>query len=492
MAPLPQSVLVFTDKAGLDNWYREFKDANTRLTFSDLYTNSESLCKEIHGADLTPPTGEKGAFDAELSRKLHIRLADCAPIYECAWTSCNGMVRRGLEWFELNKDKPFMDWHKNYNSLRTRLPTASEVEHYQTAALLWRKETKFAINSLTVATDTPVLKQYRVGPSIVTDLIDLLTDMKRRRNEALGIAEGEERAPAEHVELFRDWVKAKDWTVPCPWGDWTKKNKANQQLYVTAAAGCLNKRYFTKEILKRNLDKMVASMDAAKENPDYSQESLQRLRDVISSIYHSVEGFMAAQRATTGSGFVQQGSAIDTAFSSYYWAWSAGVRLETFPSLSGMLFALGKSPVGRTKIEKRLRDCPYLWAQKLIEGWSRVEGAGAIHIHPGVLTPGRMASEMVCSFGAFPVSNPARIADGASSPRFLLNMRSDGNNPAGQSISAIFREFKQAYPNWQAEAIVPVEHMLHQSFLSKMGPFVNVSQVPGQALNVNIVSIDDN
>lgn len=490
MAPLPRSVLTFTNKDGLDKWYADFKAANTRLTFLTTCTNSESLCKEIHKADLSPSSNDRGEKDADLAKKLHLRLADCAPIYECAWTSCNGVVGRSLKWFNDNKDQPFMDWHKKYSTLKTKLPSAEEVENYQTAALKWRADIRFQINDLTTASEEPVVKIYRVGHSIVTDIKDLLEDMKRRRNAALGLQEGVERVPSEHVDHFRDWIKAGDWSVPCPWGDWEKKNKSGYLLSTTAAAGIINKRYMKREELDASLKAMVASIREAKNNADYDPATLDRLDGILSSIYTAATTFLTGQKSQAAGGFVQQGSALDTAFSSHYWAWASGVKLETFPSLSAMLYALGKNPVGRKKVEKRLKDCPFAWAQRLCDMFSTIQ-EDPIHMHPAVLTPGRMSSEMVCSFGAFPVSDPAKISDGASSPRFILNLRSDGDNAAGKAISYIFREYKVAYPDWKAEAIVPVEHMLHQTFLSKLGPFVNVSQVPGQALNVNIVPSEE-
>ncbi|URZ29347.1 nucleocapsid protein [Pangolin orthonairovirus] len=490
MAPLPKSVLTFTNKEGLDRWYADFKAANPRLTFSTTCTNSESLCRQVERADLSPPGSDKGEKDSDIAKKLHARFSSCAPFYECAWVSCNGMVERSLKWFEANKDQAFMDWHRKYGVLRTKVPTADEVDNYQIAALKWRAETQFQVNSLTMATDEPVVKVYRVGHSIVTDLKDLLEDMKKRRNAALGLQEGVERAPSEHVDHFSSWIKAGDWTVPCPWGDWDKKNKNGYPLSTTAAAGIINKRLMKKEELEKSLKAMVDSIREAKNNNDYDANALKRLDDTLSSIYTAATTFLTGQKTQSAGGFVQQGSALDTAFSSHYWAWSSGVKLETFPSLSAMLYALGKSPMGKRKVEKRLKDCPFAWAQKLCDMFSTIKD-DAIHMHPAVLTPSRMSTDMVCSFGAFPVSDPSKISDGASSPRFILNLRSDGDNAAGKAISFTFREYKIAYPDWKAELIVPVEHMLHQTFLSKSGPFVNVSQVPGQALNVNIVPIEE-
>lgn len=489
MAPLPQSVLIFTNRQGLDDWYKSFKDANTGLNFLTTCTTSESLCKEVLRADTHPGGVTDPEKDANLAGKLHTRLADLAPIYECAWTSSNLIVGRSLQWFEANQDKPFMQWNKVYDALRARLPTVAEVEQYQDAALRWRADIGYHINDLTMATKESVVKTYRVSPNIIMDIRDLLEDMKRRKNEMLGIKPGEERAPSAHVDQFASWVKLGDWSVPCPWGDWSKKNKAEQLLSTTAAAGVVGKKLMKDAELKTSLAAMVASIRASANDEQYDPDALKKLGDNLEGIYPTMQAYLADMRTKESGGFVQQGSAIDTAFSSHYWAWKAGIKVETFPSLSAMLFALGKAPLGRKKVERKLQDCPFMWSQKLGNLFSTLKN-DAIHMHPGILTPGRMCSDMVCAFGAFPVSAPEKIRDGSSSPRFLLNLRSDGENPAGQAISYIFREYKVAYPDWKTKDIVPVEHMLHQSFLSKMGPFVNVSQVPGQALSVNILPLE--
>nr|QYW06762.1 MAG: nucleocapsid protein [Shanxi tick virus 2] len=488
--PLPVSMLTFTSKQGWDQWWRQFKEDNTRLTITNRFTVSESLCKEILPPDTNFPRATGPELDAAVSGRVHVRLADCAPIKECAWVASNLIADRSFKWFEQNKTSPLLEWHTKYDMLKGRLPSSEEVRQYQEAALAWREAIGFEVNNLTMAAREQVVKVYSVSPNIVTDIKDLLDDMKQRRNKALGIEDGKERQTSAHVDQLYQWITDGDWTVPCPWGDWGKKNKEGHLLAATAGAGIIGKRLMTKAQLNRSLATMVNSITTQVDNEAFSRDLLEALSANISGIPAAVDAFLAARDQQPGGAFVQQGSAIDTAFSSYYWAWASGVRLETFPSLSSMLFALGKAPQGKKKIEKKLKDCPFVWAQRLLEMFSTLKD-DPIHMHPGVLTAGRMASEMVCSFGAFPVSDPSRVSEGASSPRFILNFKSEGDNPGGMTISAIFREYKAAYPDWKQQAIVPVEHMFHQTLLSKQGPFVNVNQVKGNALNVEIRGVED-
>lgn len=489
MAPLPQSVLVQTDARGHKAWFEEFRK-NLGFDLHVTCTSSPSMCKEIHPAALAEAKPDTKARDAEIAQKMHVRLQDCAPVRECAWTSCNGIVQRSFKWFSDNKDTECMKWSQSYDRLKKELPTADEVYQYQQAALKWRRDIGYEINQYTKANQDSVVKIYRVGADIITDIRDLLEDMKLRRNKALNIAPDAKKEPAAHVEAFRDWLKGGDWTVPCPWGEWDKKNTKQQSLGVTACAGLINKKYYTREGLKSTLAGLAKDIREAAAGEHFKKDSCETLAKYFDSLWAMTEGFFSGTtQGGGGGGFVQQGSAIDTPFSSHYWAWRAGVRPELFPSLSAMLFSLGKSPQGKTKVEKKLKECPFAWAQTLVEMFAEIK-SDAIHMHPGVLTAGRMASDMVCSFGAFPVSDPYRIREGSSSPRFLLNLRSDKDNPAGRTISALFREFKAQYADWKDLDIVPVEHMLHQTFLSKLGPFVNVYQVEGLALAVDIKGIE--
>nr|UXX19166.1 nucleocapsid protein [Ji'an nairovirus] len=486
---LPVSQLTFTDKGGLNKWYKDFKESLGFDLYS-TYTYSESMCKEIHDAYVTAKCSENKQKDAEIAKVAHARLQNMAPIYECAWASCDGVVRRSYDWFEKNADKEYMKWAKEYEVLKKSAPTVEQVVQYQQAALAWRKAVKFEINDYTAASTDSVVKIYRVGADIVTDIQDLLKDMQRRRNLALKIEPGQKRVPAEHIEHFRDWLAAKDWTAPCPWGSWKKKNNNGVELATTACAGLINKRYRTRAQLEKELGRIAEEFTALGEREEFDKKFCLEMAAFFGGLWNSANAFMAgAAGQVKSSGFVQQGSAIDTVFSSHFWAWKSQVKPELFPSLSSMLFNLGKAPQGKTKVEKKLKECPFTWAQKMSELFAKVEG-DAIHMHPGVLTPSRICSDMVCSFGAFPVQDPKRIREGSSSPRFLLNLRSDGVNPAAKTVCALFREYKQQYENWEDQEIVPVEHMLHQSFLSKHGPFVNVYQVEGLALAVNIQGIN--
>ncbi len=476
------SELQFTNKDGLDNWYREF---SSDMGLTTRFTNSASLCKEVKDRLLFDVNVSPKEKDAVLAKMLHDRLKTCAPIYECAWVSCDGILERSLRWFNDNKDKSIMSWHKNYTHLKSHLPTQEEVANYQAAARQWRTSIGFDINNFSNVPETHVVKDYYVPPGIVITMNTMLKDMQRRRNEALGLAPETKKGQAEHVHDMVAWLKG-SWDDPCPWGDWKKQNQKKIDLAVTACAGIINKNLMDKAGLKKALgDRSKAAGDSVG-NDKYDGAKCQELSDYLKNLYANTEKFIKQAKATPGGGFTQQGSALDTAFSSHYWAWACDIQKDTFPSLSAMLFALGKAPAGKAKVQKKLEQSPYKWASKLAGMFCDIK-EDAVHMHPAVLTPGRICSEMVCSFGAFPVSQPSKLKEEqSSSPRFLLNLRSDGDNPAGKTVCATFEEYRLLYPDWEQQAIVPAEHLLHQSFLSKAGPFVNVSKVEGSALEVVI------
>nr|QEI22773.1 nucleocapsid protein [Tacheng Tick Virus 1] len=483
MAPLPKSLLTFSDASGLDSWFKDFEAKNI---MSEEYTNSKSFCFDLRMATQWKKLPTRAENDAMIAQLVHERLKTCAPIKEFAWTACDGMVERGLNWFDRNKDSETMTWAANYEALKGRLPTTAEVNQYQKAALQWRTDTNYAINKYTAAISDSVVKIYQVNNKIVTDIRDLLSDMVARRNKALGIKPGEERVPAEHVDSFSNWLKQGDWSAPCPWGDWEKKNKKGNSLIVTACAGVINRALFKEEELKERLKSLAGDASLASKTEGFDPKKCEDTAKILLDLYGKAKAFISGGDGSSQSGgFVQQGSALDTVFSSYFWAWKCGVKKDVFPALSSMLYALGKNPTGKTKIIKVLKASPYTWAHKMTEMFSTLS-TDPIHMHPGVLTAGRLTTEMVASFGAFPVSDPSKAADGASSPRFLLNLKSSDMNPAATTVSRMFYEYRQGYPDWRDEEIVPVEHLLHQTFLSKLGPYVNVSQVQGNALAVKI------
>lgn len=476
--------LKFTDTKGLKTWCDGFfKEVGA----TNKFTRSYSLCTEIPNERRWEPSGDVKANNAAIAKMVHDRLKVCAPIKECAWTACEYINNASFNWFEANKKKPVLTWVDKYDELKARVPTFEEVRAYQTAALKWREEIKYGQLPLTKAISDYVVAEYKVTSDIVMDLNEMLKDMIERRKKALGIEGEEEKKPATHIKEFANWLEHKDWSLPCPWGEWEKQNKSKQSLAVTACAGMIQRKMTTMSDLAVTLNQLGADAASASNKGEYVREKCEEIAAFFKGLPKEVEKFI--QGTGPGQGpFVQQGSALDTAFSSYLWAWKAGVTVATFPALSNMLFELGKNPTGRAKLEKKLRQSPYRWAHGLVDMFATLaKDADSIHMHPGVLTPGRLCTEMVCSFGAFPVTDPSRIVEGSSSPRFILNLNTGERNPAATSICNMFREYRTAFKDWKNEEVVPTEHLLHQTFLNKHGPFINVSQVKGTALDVHIV-----
>lgn len=475
--------LQFTDVKGLNQWCKEFYE---KVGASDEFTRSPSLCKGIPKDRAWEPSGDSKANNAEIARLVHDRLKVCAPIRECAWTASEFLAKKSFTWFRDNQERPIMQWAKKYGELRIRAPTYEEVKAYQDAALAWRKDIGYGQLPLTEAISDHVVTEYKVTPDTVQDLNSLLRDMVRRRNEALGIDTTKEKKPATHINDLENWIKLGDWAQPCPWGEWGKKNKSGQMLAVTACAGLIQRKIKSLTDLALIFTELGRKAGEAGDKEGFVKEKCDEVSAFFKALPGETETFMKGKDGKSGP-FVQQGSALDTAFSSYFWAWRSGITTETLPALSGMLFELGKHPTGKGKLEKKLKQSPYRWAHQLVDSFATFEKeVDSIHMHPGVLTSGRLCTEMVCSFGAFPVSDPPRISEGSSSPRFILNLHTNGSNPAAISICNMFREYRRAYQDWEAEEIVPVEHLLHQTFLNKHGPFINVSQVKGKALDVHI------
>ncbi|QLA47009.1 N [Wanowrie virus] len=477
--------LKFTDSKGLKTWCDEFYK---KVGAANRFTRSYSLCTEIPGEKKWEPSGDSKANNAVIAKMVHDRLKVCAPIKECAWTACEHISLASLKWFEVNKKRPILAWSEKYDDLKNRMPTYDEVKAYQAAALKWREDIKYGQIPLTRAITDHVVTEYKVNGGIVMDLNQMLRDMIDRRKRALGIEGDVERKPATHIKEFADWLERKNWCLPCPWDEWAKVNKSGHSLAVTACAGMIQRKMTNMTDLVLALNDLGNDAEAAASNGEYVKEKCEEVAAFFKGLPKEVEKFMQGTGPGQTGPFVQQGSALDTAFSSYFWAWKSGVTGNSFPGLSNMLFELGKNPTGRSKLEKKLKQSPFRWAHNLVDLFATVSrDSESIHLHPGVLTPGRLCTEMVCSFGAFPVTDPARIVEGSSSPRFVLNLKTDESNPAATSICNMFREYRTAFSDWQGEEVVPTEHLLHQTFLNKHGPFINVSQVKGKALDVLIV-----
>nr|QKK82910.1 nucleocapsid [Taggert virus] len=474
--------LNFGTKDDLDKWFLNFRQ-NYRL--SGVYTNSFSLCNGP--ADLTrylsldPKTNkEKDAF---YSQAMVDAVKYCAPLYECAWNSCNGMVTRGLKWFEDNKAIT-QELDGIYDRVKKAEPTIQELNTYQESAIKWREDTGYVINDLTAIAGGEVLTRYTVPNNIILDVQVMLKDMIRRRNLALGTTPTRSVVQADHVNFVEAWINGQTHVAALPpWGPIDKKNVGNHTLLATGLCKLMQTKddqAINKALARADeLDQMIGEAD--KHGLD-KQAATTHLMLIHASIDE------AKSMGIDKTAMMSQAANIDVTFSSYYWMYKAGVTAETFPSLSQFLFELGTQARGKEKMTKILNSTPFKWGKGLTKLFAdNTFGGNRLYLHPLVLTTGRM-SELGATFGAFPVAYPGRVTEGSGHPRYILNLRTTGKNPCAESIVQLFQINKDYYPDFEAQEVIPSEHLLHQSFIGKRGPFLNVSRVRGNATNVQIVS----
>ncbi|AMT75379.1 nucleoprotein [Avalon virus] len=476
------SKLDFEDKEGLNKWFSEFRQ---NFNLSTSCTNSLSLCKEL--PDLTkylsmePKTDrEKDAF---YSQAVIDAVGNAAPIYECAWTSCTGMVKRGLKWFEDNQQQT-TELIAIYDNVKKRVPLLSELNTYQQAARKWRLDVKYAINEFTETASGNVLNTYSVPNDIILDVQTMLKDIIRRRNLVLGASANRSTVQPDHVRYVQSWVMGT--THPAslpPWGETNKKNSSNRSLFATGL--CKLSQTVDEDILRKakkrleELEKMVEDPDKHGLDKDAAGEHLKGVRASIEE----------AETMTESSGaMMSQAGNIDLPFSSYFWAYRAGVTPNTFPALSQFLFELGTQARGKEKMCSILNNTPFKWGKGLVGLFADNSFQGnKMYLHPMVLTSGRL-SDMAACFGAFPVAYPGRALEGAGHARYILNLKTSGKNACAHAITQLFKIDTSYYPDYESKEVIPSEHMLHQSFIGKKSPFINVSRVKGNAANVQIVS----
>ncbi|AMT75433.1 nucleoprotein [Tillamook virus] len=474
--------LTFGDKAGLDKWFLNFRQ---NYGLSGTYTNSMSMCGGP--ADLSkylsldPKTDKEK--DAYYSQAMIDSVRHCAPLYECAWNSCTGMVERGLKWFKDNTAIT-LELDKIYDVVKRKEPSLSELNAYQGFAIKWREDTKYGINELTGIAEGETLTKYAVPGNIILDVQTMLKDMIRRRNLILGSAPTRSNVQPEHITFVEAWVNGHTHAAALPpWGSIEKRNVANHTLLATG----LCKLMQTKD--ERAIEKATmraAELETMLQDPDKHGLDKETAYVHLLQIRASIEE--AKNMGVDKTAMMSQAANMDVPFSSYYWMYKAGVTSETFPSLSQFLFELGTQARGKDKMTKILNCTPFKWGKGIIKLFADNTFEGnRLYLHPLVLTTGRM-SDLGAAFGAFPVAYPGRVVEGSGFPRYILNLKTSSPNPCAETIVKLFQITKTYYPNYEGHEVIPSEHLLHQSFIGKKGPFLNVSKVKGTATNVQIVS----
>nr|QQK53154.1 nucleoprotein [Orthonairovirus haemorrhagiae] len=473
-------------KDEMNKWFEEFKKGNGLM---DTFTNSYSFCENVPNLDKFVFQMASATDDAQKDSIYASALVEatkfCAPIYECAWVSSTGIVKKGLEWFEKNSGT-IKSWDENYAELKVDVPKIEQLANYQQAALKWRKDIGFRVNANTAALSNKVLAEYKVPGEIVMSVKEMLSDMIRRRNLILNRGGDENpRGPVsrEHVEWCREFVKGKYiMAFNPPWGDINKSGRSGMALVATGLAklaetegkGVFDEAEKTVEALNGYLDKHRDEVDKA------SADSM-----ITNLLKHIAK---AQELYKNSSALRAQGAQIDTPFSSFYWLYKAGVTPETFPTVSQFLFELGKQPRGTKKMKKALLSTPMKWGKKLYELFADDSfQQNRIYMHPAVLTAGRISEMGVC-FGTIPVANPDDAAQGSGHTKSILNLRTstETNNPCAKTIVKLFEIQKTGF-NIQDMDIVASEHLLHQSLVGKQSPFQNAYNVKGNATSANII-----
>ncbi|AMT75373.1 nucleoprotein [Abu Hammad virus] len=491
--------LDFRSELEWNAWYNEFKGIHPTLN-SNL-TNFDSFMTELPNArefidDMARHREDARALKDSIFGKAVIGLtAHSAPVKECAWLSNKTFVKRALEWFEDNKNKQMVKiWDAEYNKLMTALPTLKQVQSYQDAARQFRVDVPLPKDQAFAVLEGEVLVEYKVGRDVSKTIMDMLVDMERRRSEtrspgASGAANRKETLD-NNAAWMNSWLRGRHGILDIPpWGPW---DKTSSNGYLIAHTSILKAEQNIEEDLddlveERRNDVALLYARPAAELADFDVTVIEQIIKTLETF----QDFKRRIRARTGQnagGFGQQAAALDTVFSSCYWMWKAGVTETSFPALSKFLHELGSRAIGKTKLLSILKSCGWKWGKGLASIISAGDFQGdKIHMHPAVLTSGRLSMDLVLSFGAVPTFNPDLAMEPVGSLRSLLNMETNRGNTCARAIVQLWDVFNAGY-RYEDEDIVPPEHMLHQSFLGKISPFQNVSLRKGDALKVKIVT----
>nr|ALD84348.1 nucleoprotein [Issyk-Kul virus] len=411
-----------------------------------------------------------------------------APLKECAWVSCKGMVERSLKWFDIaaQNDVDFKIWHENYNALKSRVPSLLEVAGYRTSVLNWRVATRFEDLETVKSLFGEMEMDYAISPDIAPTIVEMLNDMKDKRERAFGVnGGGRGKVSQEHVGWMKLWLDGQINPLSIPqWGSWDKTNNSGKRLGATGIVNLYNPQtYDAFELAERKyMEAVNFARTAARDlDPATSTATLQKIRACIDEAKE-----IANAREEGTATYTQQMAAMDVAFSSHYWLWRSGCKYESFAPLSQFLFELGQRPVGSAKVDKMLGEMPWMWARGLRSSFADKAFHDKVHMHPGVLTQGRLL-DMASCFGAIPANNPERAREGTGNPRFILNLRRSGRNLCGTVAAKLFEVFKAGFDVRESE-IIPAEHMLHQSFLGKRSHLQYAGMLEGDFTKIHIVN----
>ncbi|ALD84357.1 nucleoprotein [Orthonairovirus thiaforaense] len=477
-----ENLIDFTGVDGLQRWLK--------LTFPDTPIGKEltnfgsfmSVVPDLSEFELQArKAGSDQEKDAIYSKALIAATRKAAPIAACAWTSSNDMVTKGLKWFEdqITKENPkFISWHKEYEFFKKNVPTVEQLMDYQTSALEWRRDTGYSVIPETATLTSKVVAQFSVPGVYVVAVQDMIKDMVARRGG------GPKRGVSdEHIRCCLDIMNGNYSAIINPsWGELDKKNKQGLMLLAT---GFAKLREVHGPVAMVKVGQTVDKFKAWCQNQDILDKT--KADEACNILEQAVN-----ESLTLGGGaaiYRNQVAQIDTVFSSYYWMWRAGVTSQSFPLLSDFLFELGQNARGNIKVVKALERTGLKWSRPLLSLFAdNTFKVGRIHMHPAVLTVGRL-SEMGACFGIIPATHPQSAVLGSGFAKNILNVKTDGLNPSASLVVQLFDIQRQSRMLTDLD-VVSSEHLLHQVLVGKKSAYQNAFQVRGNATDTKIVGFD--
>nr|AMT75397.1 nucleoprotein [Erve virus] len=477
-----ENLIDFSGRDGLDRWLRAtFPDVILSVGLTNYGSLMTSVPDLSHFEQMARQAKSEQEKDAVYSKALTEATRKAAPIAACALTSSKEMVKKGLQWFEdqiISEDGNFLVWHQNYEQLKKAPPSFEQLMGYQMSALNWRQSVGYGQLEETAVLVSQVIAQFSVPGTLVVTVQEMIKDMIARRGGGpkRGVSE-------EHVRCCVDIMNGNLSALINPaWGDIDKKNKNGLMLLTTGIAK-LRELYGPVAMVKvqQAADKF-GEWGKAQDVLDQS-----RVQEIHQVLLKSI-----AESTSLGGGaavFKNQIAQIDSVFSSYYWMWRAGVTPESFPLLSDFLFELGQNARGSAKIIKTLDRIGLKWSKPLVNLFAdSTFKMGRIHMHPAVLTTGRL-NEMGLCFGIIPASHPESAVNGSGFAKNILNVRTDGMNPSAQLVVQLFDIQRQSRTLSDLD-VVSSEHLFHQILVGKQTAYQNAFQVKGNATDTKIVGFD--
>ncbi|AUD40048.1 nucleoprotein [Vinegar Hill virus] len=492
--------LDFPSEKEWNDWYKAY--SNKHPILNSMHTNFDSFMtvmpdlgdfKQEMARHKDDPRGLKDSIFGKAVLKL---TEHAAPIKECAWLVNKTFVTDALQWFENNKDKDYVKvWDSKYTTLMSELPSLDQVKAYQHAALKFRKSVLLPKTQAFKTLDGEVLVEYKVSKSLIASIFDMLKDMENKRSAQRNPSGGQPTDRKEAIDnnskWMANWINSKDALLDMPpWGPWDKKTSKGYPIALTSLIKFEQTyKVDVSDVLDTKVKQLYQILNLKKdEAEDFDLDAVKIIVNTLELFEPLKRSLKAEAESNAGPGFGQQAAALDTVFSSCYWLWKSGVSLQSFPALSKFLHELGSKVVGKTKLSSVLKSCGWKWGKGLLGIMSIGTFTGnRMHMHPAVLTAGRMSSDMVLSFGSVPAYDADLAREPTGSIRSILNLETNRKNSCADGIVRLWNVFCAGY-TYEDEDIIPPEHMLHQSFLGKISPFQNVSKLEGDALKVRIKS----